>query len=47
MNAEIHIRKQKAEDEFKELISMYMLPLFDVCGNLELVWEQVSNKELI
>lgn len=47
MKKNISVRSENAKKEFMELVSKYILPLFDVRGNLKCKCESVFNKELI
>lgn len=47
MNKNKNDRREIAKNEFKELISSYILPLFDVWGDLKCRCGQIYNDELI
>lgn len=47
MRKSIGERKESAMEEFRELISSYILPLFDTRGNLKCKCKPTVNKELI
>lgn len=43
----IESRRREAGEEFKEIVSTYMLPLFDKRGTLKLKYKKIANKELV
>lgn len=47
MGVSVEERKEKAMQEFKEIISSYILPLFDVRGSLKCICKDIVNSELI
>ena len=47
MSLGIETRRQEAKNEFENIIRNYMLPLFDVRGNLKCKNSRSKNSELI